>query len=237
MCHQGAYGGADVVKWDVSSLPARSGSACCAAFGRARAGRPSGRRSTAGRSQPRPAAASAHRSARSSADVVFGTPDGRDVGELLDQLAPNPRIKRERVSRSRCAELRKHAQHKSLGAHRLHLCYTVTRHKTCHVSVSYISAAIRARSTSSRGSHRSGLRPLPRSPGHLDRLDDPAGGGATQRGPVRVGELGHREAVADLPEYRRHPDRPVPAARADQAIGGRRTAEPSSWCSSRWSWC
>ena len=41
-----------------------------AAFGRARAGRPSGRRSTAGRSQPRPAAASAHRSARSSADVV-----------------------------------------------------------------------------------------------------------------------------------------------------------------------
>ena len=150
MCHQGAYGGADVVKWDVSSLPARSGSACCAAFGRARAGRPSGRRSTAGRSQPRPAAASAHRSARSSADVVFGTPDGRDVGELLDQLAPNPRIKRERVSRSRCAELRKHAQHESLGAHRFHLYYTITRHKTCHVSGGYISATIRARSTSSR---------------------------------------------------------------------------------------
>ena len=58
---------------------------------------------------------------------------------------PNPRIKRERVSRSRCAELRKHAQHESLGAHRFHLYYTVTRHKTCHVSGGYISAAIRAR--------------------------------------------------------------------------------------------
>ena len=35
--------------------------------------------------------------------------------------------------------------------------------------------------------------------GHLDRLDDPAGGGVAQRGPVRVGELGHREAVAEPP--------------------------------------
>ena len=58
---------------------------------------------------------------------------------------PNPRTKRERVSRSRCAELRKHAQHESLGAHRFRLYYTVTRHKTCHVSGGYISAAIRAR--------------------------------------------------------------------------------------------
>ena len=67
------------------------------------------------------------------------------VGGPPGDRTPNPRIKRERVSRSRCAELRKHAQHKSLGAHRFHLYYTVTRHKTCHVSGGYISAAIRAR--------------------------------------------------------------------------------------------
>ena len=86
------------------------------------------------------------------------------VGGPPGDRTPNPRIKRERVSRSRCAELRKHAQHESLGAHRFHLCYTITRHKTCHVSGGYISAAIRARSTSSRAVTAPGLRRLPRSP-------------------------------------------------------------------------
>ena len=146
------------------------------------------------------------------------------VGGPPGDRTPNPRIKRERVSRSRCAELRKHAQHESLGALRFHLYYTVTRHKTCHVSGSYISATIRARSTSSRAVTApacAGCR------GHLDRLDDPAGGGAAQRGPVRVGELGgHREVVADLPEHLWHPRPPGPRSPRSTASGALAGVKP-----------
>lgn len=111
----------------------------------------------------------------------------------------------------------------SLGAHRFHLCYTITRHKTCHVSGGYISAAIRARSTSSRAVTApacAGCR------GHLDRLDDPAGSGAAQRGPVRVGELGHREVVADLPEHLWHPRPPGPRSPRSTASGALAGVKP-----------
>ena len=128
---------------------------------------------------------------------------------------PNPRTKRERVSRSRCAELRKHAQHESPGAHRFHLCYTITRHKTCHVSGGYISAAIRARSTSSRAVTApacAGCR------GHLDRLDDPAGGGAAQRGPVWWENWATGRSSRTCQNTCGTPDRPVPAARGPRRL-------------------
>ena len=145
---------------------------------------------------------------------------------------PNPRTKRERVSRSRCAELRKHAQHESLGAHRFHLYYTVTRHKTCHVSGSYISATIRARSTSSKGSHRSGLRPLPRSPGHLDRLDDPAGGWV-QHSAVRSG---WENWATGRPSRNRPPRRSVAAKPRRTSSLIRNSGRHQHHCRSRARW-